>query len=120
MFKYLVALLAATLLLPATVSAKDPQFLFSADQEVKSVDIFNKLNTDRDLAKDNWINSPLTKRELITYLIRQEIKEQFNKVWSEHKRFLPEYFEPSGNYSEHGFAVQKNGQGILNRQLVNS
>lgn len=73
----------------------DLQFLFSEDQNIKSLkgteDLIEKLKVDDDVKNNEWFNSPPTRIELLTIVLNQHHKEQMKRYdWD---YFFSEKFE---------------------------
>ena len=87
---------------------KELQFLFSEDQNIKSLknpeELIQNLKVEDDVKNDKWLNSPPTRIELLTIVLNQYHKERmaqydFNQFFSERFEKRRREFESGGRLS---------------------
>jgi hypothetical protein len=71
--------------------AQEMIFPFTVDQNTKNEDIKQLLQANKDIQTDKWFVSPLTRLELLTYIMDEYFQKEINR-W--HMVTIEKYFEP--------------------------
>jgi hypothetical protein len=83
---FLIALILA--FIPASSYSEELKFLFSTDQNIKSLEPREGIPARKDILNDSWFSSPLTRIELIAYLLDQHVKTKVDYL-----KEVDKYFE---------------------------